>query len=155
MTTQLSRLSPLVLYKLKRDYGGAIDIYKLGSSTTNVKTGTKAIVVTVYHIRRAIVLPARQVRAASPALPTARTDGKAGGWLDSNARVFIVDRHDAPETLTQDDWIVFSGRKYQIAEIKMIDSGWSITAKELVGEVPQQVVHVKADNLMDLESKAE
>jgi hypothetical protein len=140
MATQLQRMSQLVLYKLKRDYGGPIDIYKLVNSQTDVKTGQKVVTTSVNHIHRAIILPAGWSRVRMPAISSANKDFPVGGAHDSNVREFIVDRKDAPglTTLTADDWIVYQGRKYQISKVESFefDSGWIITAKELVGEVP-------------------
>jgi hypothetical protein len=147
-------MAPLVLYKLKRDYGGAIDIYKLDSSTTDIKTGAKIVLVTVYNVKRAIVLPARQTRASVLATALAKKSASAIGTVDVNSREFIVDRKDTSglTTLSADDWIVYGGRKYQIEKIEAfeLDTGWIITAKELVGETPQQVVQGSADSLLDV-----
>ena len=59
-------------------------------------------------------------------------------------------------TLTADDWIVYQGRKYQVSEVEAFefDAGWIVTAKELVGEVPQQTFDVSGDNRLELTSGA-
>jgi hypothetical protein len=124
---------------LKREYGGPIDIYKLVDSQTDVRTGQKTVTTSVYHIRRAVILPAGWSRAKRPPISSANKDYVAGGAHDTNTRDFIVDRKDAPGlTLTPDDWIVCKGRKYQVSKVEAFefDSGWIITAKESVGEVP-------------------
>jgi hypothetical protein len=158
MSTQLHQLSKLTLYKLKRDYGGAIDIYKLVDSQTDARTGQKIVTTSVYHIRRAIILPAGCSRVRMPSISSANKDFVVGGAHDSNTREFIVDRKDVPglATLTADDWIVYKGRKYQVNKVESFefDSGWVITTKELVGEVPQQAFDIKADSLLNLHSAA-
>lgn len=152
----LNRIAPLAVYVLKRQYGGPVDIYKLVSSETNVRTGVKDVITTVYHIKRAIILPAGYSRAK---LSTGVIGGFPGGLRDSNARDFIVDRKDAPqlESLTVDDWIVYKQRKYQIAKVEAceFDSSWLIASKELVGEVPQQEISKKVDNIVFLEDSNE
>jgi len=80
---------------------------------------------------------------------------------DANSRDFIIDRRDTRLllTLTSDDWLVYGGRKYQLVEIEAseFDSLWVITARELVGEVPEDVsdVRVDVDDDLDLTGDAE
>jgi hypothetical protein len=139
MSAQLHQQSKRILYMLKREYGGPIDIYKLVDSRTDVQTGQKTVTTNVYHIRRAIIMPAGWSRVRMSAISSANKDCVAGGAHDTNIRDFIVDRKDAPGlTLTPDDWIVCKGRKYQMSKVEAFefDSGWIITAKESVGEVP-------------------
>jgi len=157
MSTQLHQQSKRVLYMLKREYGGPIDIYKLVDSRTDVRTGEKVVTTSGHHISRAIILPAGISRVRMPAISSANKDYVAGGAHDSSLREFIVDRKDAPglTTLTADDWIVFKGRKHQVSKIESFefDSGWIITTKESVGEALQQVFPVKVDSLMCLTSE--
>ena len=161
MTTHLDRQSKHALYLLKREYGGEIDIYKLVNSQTEVRTGKKIVAVNVIHVRRAVILPALTARKAVRGVPAiaAAKDFIGGGEYDSATRQFLVDRADAStiETLTVDDWIVFSGRKYQIKSVESFefDAGWLITATESVGEKPQRQFDAKADNLLDLTAEAE
>ena len=140
MSTQLHQMSRRTLYMLKRQYGGPIDIYKLVDSQTDVRTGQKTVTTNVHHVRRAIIMPAGWSRTRMLSISSANKDHVAGGAHDANVRDFIVDRRDASglTTLTADDWIVFQGRKYQVSRIEAFefDSGWIITAKESVGEVP-------------------
>lgn len=140
------------LYSLKREYGAPIDIYKLVSTDTDVRTGMKTVVKTVTHIKRAPVLPARITRLVnqSISLISANKQLVMGGTYDSSKRDFIVDRRDAPNLtqLTADDWIVYDSRKWQIETIEEFEvrAGWIITAKELVGEVPEQIFTLMADH---------
>ncbi len=145
------------LYQLKKDYGAPIDIYKLVSSTTNVRTGTKTITKTVTHVRRAVVIPARIDRVAqqSISLISANKQFVSGGTYDASQRDFIIDRHDVrtlPE-LTADDWIIYNRRKYQVKTVEAfeVDAGWVITARELVGEVPEQIIEERVKSSLDLD----
>lgn len=137
------------LYRLKREYGGTIDIYKLNSSDTDVRTGVKVIDKTVYRVERAIVMPARRDRTVAR---TVSQEFNMGGSFDDRVRDFIIDRRDLPNLpdLTSDDWIVYRSGKYQIQEVVSyeLDTGWIITAKELVGEVPEQIFLLSADLLL-------
>lgn len=154
----LNRQIQVALYSLKRQYGGSIDIYKLTSSDTNVRTGEKVQVKEVTHVDRAIILPATISRETvqSISLISANKQLVMGGGYDRGIREFIVDRRDTPDlpNLTEDDWIVYRSRKYQIRKFEEFEfeSGWIITAQELIGEMPEQIHSLNADNLLDLQS---
>jgi hypothetical protein len=158
---QLNYLQRGSLYQLKRQYGGTIDIYKLVESDTDVRTGEKTVTKNVYHVERAIVLPARRSRVAEQSISQISSD-KAfvmGGSYDMRSRNFIVDRRDVPSLpdLTADDWIVYRNTKFQIQLVESFeyDAGWVITARELVGEVPEQIIFARADNYLSLEQTLE
>ena len=150
-----------VLYALKRQYGGQIDVHKLSASETNVRTGQKLQTVTVTRIKRAIVLPGHTARKVirGISLISANKMMVTGGSYDSQKGDFIIDRRDAPglPALTADDWIVYQGRKYQVAEVDAFefDAAWIVTAKELVGEVPQQTFRVGVSDSLNLTSATE
>jgi hypothetical protein len=121
-----------------------------------VKSQTK----TVTRVDRAIVLPVRISRdvVQSISLISANKEFVTGGGYDSGTREFIVDRRDTPTlpALTEDDWLVYRDRKYQIKNFQEFEfeAGWIITAKELVGEVPEQIYLLSADSYLSLESSA-
>lgn len=148
-----------VLYSLKREYGGRIDLYNLGAVTSNAKTGARTVEKSVTVIKRAIILPAdvarREVRGIS--LISANKSLVMGGGYDSSVRVFIVDQRDAPGlSLSKDDWVVYDGKKYQIHDFDEFefDTCWLITAKALLGETPEQIHLVSSDHLLNLSSIA-
>jgi hypothetical protein len=149
------------LYAMKRDYGAQIDIYKLVSSETDVRTGEKVIVKTVTHIRRAVVLPSRIDRTAQRTISviSANKQFVTGGTYDVGTRDSIVDRRDCPDLpeLTADDWIVFNRRKFQVQVIEPYeyDAGWIIKARELVGEIPEQIFDLKCESFLELEDEAD
>jgi len=151
----------MALYALKRDYGAPIDIYKLVSSSTDVRTGVKSVTKTVTHVRRAIVVPSRIDRIAQQtiSLISANKQFVTGGTWDASQREFIIDRRDVPvlPELTADDWIVYNSRKYQVRQIEAfeVDAGWVIVARELVGEVPEQIFDLSAESHLSLTDAAE
>jgi hypothetical protein len=138
-------MAPLTIYMLKREFGGPIDIYKLLTSETSARTGVKAVTTKVYHVVRAVILPAGYSRAAMPSQPTRGTRGAR----DITTRDFIVDRKDVKglTSLSSDDWLVYNGAKYQVKEVESTDlSAWLISATELIGEVPQQTITAQTDD---------
>ena len=128
-----------VLYGLKREYGGRIDVYKQGSVTTDPETGIRSQSSTVTVVRRAIMLPvdiARQeVRGIS--LISANKSLVQGGWFTDEKQTFIIDKRDAPQlTLSTTDWILLEQQRCSIEKIEKLpcDTGWIIYAKALLGD---------------------
>ncbi len=159
----MSDLNPIIaqaLYVLKRSYGNPIDVYVQGAVTTDTTTGKRTVAKTVYPIAVAIVLPSKLSRSDKRgiSLISANKGLVQGGFYDTTARRFIVDRTDVPDlvTLTENDWLVYKGRKYQFESIQEFEdsAGWVITGKAVLGEVPSQIFLVSADNLLSLADSA-
>lgn len=149
-----------VLYSLKRQYPGRIDIYVMQGVVTDARTGARAVTKTVYPVDPCIVLPGKLTRSDKRGISiiSANKALVQGGFYDATTRKFIVDRSDVPgiTQLTQDDWLVFKGRKHQIESVEEFedDAGWIIVAKAVLGEVPEQIFLASADSLISLESEA-
>jgi hypothetical protein len=159
----MSDLNPVIaqaLYTLKRSYGAPVDIYVQGAITTDTTTGSRAVAKTVYPIDVAIVLPAKLSRndKRSISLISSNKAMVQGGFYDTTTRRFIIDRSDVPDLdkLTENDWLVFKGRKYQFESIQEFedDAAWVITGKAVIGERPAQIFLVSADNLLSLNDVA-
>lgn len=154
VNANLSQRIRQALYSLKREYGGAISIYRLNSSTTNAMTGERVDDIDVFPILRAPILPSKVLRMVPQGVigGTAGNQFPSGGFYDTGTRDFIIDRRDVRTLthITEDDWIVYNGKKYQITTIEEFepDAGWIVSGKELVGEVPQQIFLMRADNLL-------
>lgn len=157
---RLTAMLRQALYTLKRDYGAQVDIYKLVSTSTDARTGDKAINKTLYSIPRGIVLPVKVDRTVQKniSLISSNKEFVSGGTYDLGTRIFIVDRRDCPDLpeLNADDWLVYNRDKYQIKTVQAfeIDAGWVITASQLVGEVPEQFLPAKADHLLNFQQVA-
>lgn len=152
----LKRTIMRTLYMLKRQYGGTIDIYTLVSSETNQETGVVTLIKNIVHVDRAIVLPAQIQREVKKSISqiSANKAFVVGGTYDANCRTFIIDREDALTLdLTNNSYIVYRDRKYEIESFQEyeFDAGWIVVGRELVGEVPEQIYLLKADNLLDLQ----
>jgi len=152
----LKRTITRTLYMLKRQYGGSIDIYTLTSSITNQETGVTTIVKDVVHVDRAVVLPAQMQKEVRKSISqiSANKTFVVGGTYDAGRRIFIVDRDDTPALdLTNNSYLVYRNRKYEIESFQEyeFESGWIIVGRELIGEVPEQIYLLSADNLLTLE----
>ena len=155
----LKRMMRRTLYPLKRQYGGSIDIYTIGSSTTDQETGVVTMSRDVIHVNRAIVLPARITREVKKSISqiSANKSFVVGGTYDAGRRIFIIDREDAPDLdLTNNSFLVYRNRKYEFETVQEFEfeSGWTIVGRELVGEVPEQIYLLSADNLLTLTQEA-
>jgi hypothetical protein len=145
-----------VLYSLKRQYGGSITVYKKGSQDVDYDTGVKEIDKDATFVRRAIILPAKVMREATQSISviSANKAFVMGGSYDSSTRMFIIDRRDVPvlPELTEDDWLVYDGRKYEIKQFEMaeFDAAYVITGKAVLGDVPEQIHLLQADSLIRL-----
>ena len=155
----LPRIILNTLYMLKRQYGGTFDFYRRGSGgDVDHLTGKVVVDKSVITIKRGIILPAKVIREATQNISVISAN-KAfvfGGTYDSSTRMFIVDRRDVPDLdlkefdPTQDDWLVYKGRKYEIKSFQEFefDSAWVFTAKAVLGDIPEQIFQVAADNLV-------
>ena len=153
MGNQLQQMSPLVLYCLKRDYGGSIDIYKLLSSEADVETGKRVTKVQRYHVHRAIVMPVRMARSQIM-LRTSLHNKAFLNLNDTGTREFIIECKDAKGLveMTPDDWIVYNHHRYQISTVETFEvaSGWVVTGKEPAGDVPQEVTEITVESNWNL-----
>ncbi len=155
----LNRRVSNALYMLRRQYGGRFDFYRRGTTgNTDHLTGDVTVDKTVVSIDRGIILPAKVMREATQTLSmiSANKSFVVGGTYDNSTRMFIVDRKDVPDLElkdfepTSDDWIVYNGRKYEIkffSEIEF-DSAWVFTGKAVLGDIPEQIFQMSADNLV-------
>ena len=112
-------------------------------------------------MRRAVIVPSRIDRTVQQTISiiSANKEFVTGGHYDVNQRDFIIDRHDVPSLpeLTADDWIVYNRRKYQIKTVEdfEVDAGWIISARELVGEVPEFILDLKSESFLECGSEIE
>lgn len=144
-----------LLYRLTRDYGNPIEIYKQGTPTLDTQTGNRTVPTTVTNVSHAAVLPSKFARELirNVSVNGANREFVFGGAVDTSLRVFLVRSSDAPGLdLTHDDWVVYGGMRYTIKQIDTVefDLGWLITAKALVGEVPKRIINVRADDYINL-----
>lgn len=152
------------LYGLKRQYGQHVDFYRQLGSTTDYDSGQTIIEKEVYPVRRCIVLPAKIVREAAQGISviSANKSFVYGGYYDSSTRLFILDLHDRdarelPHPLTENDWCVFNGLRYEFKQIEStdLDLAVAITGKAVYGDTPEQIHLLSADNLVEPDQNVE
>lgn len=145
---------------LKKEYGGPIRVYKLGTTTTNYDTGVKDFTYQSCFVSRAIVLPAIISREVAQTISIISANKKLvqGGSFDTGKRRFIIDRSDLPTDflLAQDDWIVYEGKRYQCSTIEEFEyqTAWLVTGKAIEGVDPPDLP-LQAENEINLEQSNE
>ncbi len=155
----LNRRLDQTLYMLKRQYGGTICIYQMGDMVVDHLTGTKTVPRTVTKVKRAIILPVKVAREVvkNISVISANKAFIVGGNFDTGTRMFIIEKTDAPDLdLGESDWVMYRDRRYEIKSFEEyeFDKAWVIIGKQLKGEIPSQIHHLAADNLIRLEQSS-
>lgn len=155
MSEQISNIIRQVLYSLKRQYGGPVDVYRLDSTSTNRQTGKKTVVKSVFKIKLAPILPVSLSRQISQSISQISANKAfvqpAAGYV-RGMRNFILDRKDLPLgfDLENDDWLVYKNRRYDIKTIQdfEFDAGYIVTGVEIRDVRPEQIFLMFADDLL-------
>jgi hypothetical protein len=156
----MNRFIRKTLYSLKRQYGGRVDIYKLIETATDYASGEKTYSRTMITLSRCIVLPAKIQREAVQTIShiSANKAFVYGGTYDAGTRTFIIDARDLPDNyeITEDDWLIYNDRRYEIKNISEFEqhTGWVVVGKETKGVQPEQILHVKLEDWLDVEHEA-
>ena len=150
----LIRLIRNCIYAMKRDYGGPITLYSLGTAATDRATGVKTESHSSVYIPRAVVLPAKVQREVIQSISAISANKKLvmGGTFDAGTRVFIIDRRDAPAvtTVSNDDWVVYDHKRYELKSIEEFEqsTAWLITGKMVEDVAPNE--DIRATGRSDL-----
>lgn len=152
----LNQRNRAALYSLKRLYGGGpVSIYTQLGSEVNLDTGVRSIDKDVTVVQRVIILPSKVARQVVRSISqiSANKAFVEGGYFDTETRMFIIDRNDAPGlSVRLDDWLVYEDRKFEIKDIQEFefDAGYAIIARHQVGERPEQIFPRGCDHLLDM-----
>lgn len=135
------------LYQLKRQYGQKLIInYRLTGTTYNPETMVKTVTQASFKVERAILLPSNVERSFVYSLPMIASNKNFtyGGNFVVGQRKLIIDAKDIPAgiELTNDMWVVFDGKRYELMEIHEFE--FSAAFMLLV----KQATNVQLDNLV-------
>lgn len=142
MSYQLRAFAKRLVYRLKRAWGGPVDIYQQTGETVDWTIGTQVPTVVKYAIKRAAYLPAQDYNKTLLAKFMKR-EFRYGGFAEYADRSILVDKHDIPDlTVGIENWYaIIDGTRYQIQ--KMTDFGdgtaWHIYLSEDSGKREAQV----------------
>jgi hypothetical protein len=140
------------VYRLKRNYGEPADFYMQTSSVVDRATGNKTTNRLKVHVARVIAMTSRNQREMyfDRAYITANRNFTYGALIDTNQRLFIVDRRDlrgkAFEILAIGQWLVFNGQRFDIKEVAEYDeaNAYGLICKQTVAADQDRIIDIKA-----------
>ena len=159
------RLARQVIGSLKKQYGCAVQVYKMASSSIDRKTGIRTSASTCIEVDNCIVLPAKVDSQISQSISyiSAAKPFIMGGYYGAGKRNFIFDnqeRRGLPETYVWDlaDWIILTddatgrAQKYEVEKFEELwfGSGWLITANRVQGVTPTRTVKENVTQTLQL-----
>lgn len=136
-----------LLYKLKRQYGAKITLYKTLTSDIDPKTGRRTTTRKVIPIKLAIVLPdtlARKVAFEHGYLSTNRKFTYGAQQVDQNQRIAIIDGQDIPKntSIEIETSIIFENERYVVKSSDRMDIGFGyiLTLVRVDNSLPLQIL---------------
>lgn len=125
--------------------GLTIDYHVIDQSQIDVETGEKQISTSVIHIKKAVVLRAREFRSFvyDLAFISANKDFTAGGFFDPEDRRVIIQASDLNGHNPQIwDYYIFQNEKYDIKEVYEFENNYafSLLARKVRGQVVSRMV---------------
>jgi hypothetical protein len=135
-----------VIYDLKRDYGGPVDIYQNIVGQTNYKTGEQSITKNHWVVRRAIRLP-RNIHRDSLFSATGNTLFAYGNVVELADRNIIIDWKDLPVgfNFKEENWyVIIDNMHYDLVKVMEFDNKAAIFVilKQLIGAPREAIVEI-------------
>lgn len=107
------------IYALKRAYPQAVTLCRTTGNSTNLETGLKAETLIKLIVKRAILLPAKNLRefAYDLSFIAANKEFTYGGFYDHKLRLVLIDRRDVVDfTIDNNMHAMISGRRYEVKQ---------------------------------------
>jgi len=114
------RLIRNVIYRLKREYGGKVVVYRRTATVTDIKKGTEVNYYRQYPVNRAIVLPAIASREEHP-----NVQGIWRSYFDQSKTNIIIDGHVIAIIPEEGDLVQIDSEQFEIAEVNNAGDGRS------------------------------
>ena len=133
-----TRLIRKALYRLKRDYGFPIRLYKITNVTLDLEAGTKTRRVRYKSIPRAVFVTARLFRSFVYDLSFIAVNKNfvSGGFFDPEDRVILIDWQDTRDfEIEVDDYIVYDDKHYLITGRRIFENnaGYLVKVRGVTG----------------------
>ena len=133
------------IYRAKYRYGMPIRFHIVDTSTVDPVTGDKNVVARVINIKKAVVMPARQIRSFvyDLAFISANKDFTTGGYFDPSDKQIIIDAKDLDGYVPQIwDYIICGNARYDIKEVYDYYSGvaYFCLGRKVKGQIITQIV---------------
>lgn len=135
-----------VIYDLKRDYGGPIEIYQNVPGQTDYKTGQKTFTKTKWTVARAIRLP-RSIHRDSLYSITGNRLFAYGNIIETADRQIIIDWRDLPSgfQFKEENWyVIIDNQHYEVVKVIEFDFNAAIYVilKQLTGAPREAIIDV-------------
>lgn len=133
-----TRLIRKAFYKLKRDYGFPLRLYKITNVALDLEAGTKTRRVRYKSISRAVFVSARLYRSFVYDLSFIAENKNfvSGGFFDPEDRVILIDWQDTRDfEIEVDDYIIYDNKHYLITERRTFenDAGYLVKVRLTTG----------------------
>jgi hypothetical protein len=148
------------IYRLKQRMGLPIDYHVIDEHSVDPITGDKTTVLSVIHIRKAVVLRAREFRSFvyDLAFISANKDFTTGGFFDPEDRQVILQASDLEGHNPQIwDYIIFQNDRYDIKEVFEFENNYAYMclARKVRGQDITRMVSTHTGVLFDQNTSAE
>jgi len=125
VTANLLRRHRSIIYKLKRDFGKSVTIYRPITSIQNVQTGKILRSFLLVEIRQAPVLPRNTSRKFTYDLDyiQAGNNFTEGAYFDKVLNDVLIDARDLPRFFEPnlDDFLIFEGKRFDIKAVERFE----------------------------------
>lgn len=145
------------IYTLKRRWGATIDVYQVGPSAIDPKTGKRNQAKTTFRVRQAVVLPTLTHRDFTYSIQFIRANSNfvQGGWWEDGDRGFIIDGDDLiGRTILQNDYIIFDNERYDVKNIQYFEqqAGCLIQGRKVATNAALRTTELSLNDPMILSS---
>jgi hypothetical protein len=114
-----------LMYRLKRDWGSRVVLYRLTSETKDVRTGKTIRRYQALPLQRVAILPKDTKRLFVYDLDyiQAGRNFTKGAFFDKNARNVIIDAKDLPKHFipSLNDFLAIRGKRYKITTVEELE----------------------------------
>ncbi|KKM81507.1 hypothetical protein LCGC14_1329110 [marine sediment metagenome] len=150
-----TRLVRKAFYRLKRDYGFPIRLYKITNVTLDLEAGTKTRRVRYKSIPRAVFVTAKLYRSFVYDLSYIAVNKNfvSGGFFDPEDRVILIDWQDTRDFIIKiDDYIVYDNKHYLITGVRTFenDAGYLVKVRGVAGSELIDVALFEISNAIEI-----
>lgn len=144
------------IYRLKREYGFPLEVYRHLGQVLDIETGTHVYNREKINVRRGIVLPGNQHRDVlhSPTIASGTLGFAYGGDFEITDRVFILDSKDLPSNflLTLQDYIIWEDKRYDFRLLSQLEqkTGYYVVGKEVKGSLRYAIIDKKLETITQI-----
>ena len=135
-----------ILYKLKRNYGFELQLYKIVSTANNIESGKQYVSTAKYTIKKAIILTAAELKRQfqyDMSYVAANAKFSYGGFYDTESLYVIVDCRDIPRgfEITLNDFAIHNRKRYSFDKVDLLEHRLAIwiEMRQSKGSVPMEL----------------